>query len=67
MTSPGDGNDATEEHHFGPRQRELLDGWAKTANQAATGVAYDFTTPDPREPLLADFETFRSSPSKEAF
>ncbi|WP_255197771.1 hypothetical protein [Halorarius litoreus] len=67
MTNTGDSTDAATDHRFGPRQRELLDGWAKTVSKAASGVAYDFTTPDPRETLLADFQTFRSSPSKEAF
>lgn len=67
MPDTGEHTDAAVGHQFGPRQRELLDGWAKTAHQSASGVAYDFTSPDPRESLLTAFENFRSSPSKESF
>lgn len=52
---------------LGPRQAELLTGWAQTVKSSPTGIGYDFTSPPPEKDLEKALDAFQVEPTREHF
>lgn len=52
---------------LGPRQAELLTGWAETVKSSPTGIGYDFTSPSADEKLEAALDAFQDDPTRKHF